>query len=236
MTRQEKSTLRLCQLREPRDARRLLTKLVGEITAGPERLSGVAGARGGAAEPSRTQTLLSASRKTFAHIGKTPHTHRASRLSPRKAARPRYGAVRHGSSSSCGAPKASSGGSVPDVPAHTAPRGAGIRRSRTGAPRAARGVRRCAASRTAPCYATACCAVPCCAIARRAVPCYNMPYCAAPQCHATPYYPTLYCTLRTGPHHPAPNRALPPDCRVRLRRPRARSSVRRGCSSLHKGL
>ena len=92
MTRQEKSTLRLCQLREPRDARRLLTKLVGEITAGPERLSGVAGARGGAAEPSRTQTLLSASRKTFAHIGKTPHTHRASRLSPQKAARPRSAA------------------------------------------------------------------------------------------------------------------------------------------------
>lgn len=161
MTRQEKSTLRLCQLREPRDARRLLTKLVGEITAGPERLSGVAGARGGAAEPSRTQTLLSASRKTFAHIGKTPHTHRASRLSPRKAARPRYGTVRHGSSSSCGAPKASSGGSVPDVPAHTAPRGAGSaaaaperREQREGSGAALRAeLRRAMLQHAVPCHA-----------------------------------------------------------------------------------
>jgi len=209
MTRQEKSTLRLCQLREPRDARRLLTKLVGKITAGPERLSGVAGARGGAAEPSRTQTLLSASRKTFAHIGKTPHTHRASRLSPRKAARPRYGTVRHGSSSSCGAPKASSGGSVPDVPAHTAPRGAGIRRSRTGAPRAARGVRRCAASRTAPCYSMLCRAMlcystPCCAVLCPAITCRTVP------CHsAMPRRTTRRCTARSVPYRTVPYRTAP---------------------------
>lgn len=169
MTRQEKSTLRLCQLREPRDARRLLTKLVGEITAGPERLSGVAGARGGAAEPSRTQTLLSASRKTFAHIGKTPHTHRASRLSPRKAARPRYGTARQ--QLLLRSPEGFEWRFCPRCPRTHSPARRRIRRSRTGAPRAARGVRRCAASRTAPCYATACCAVPCCAIARRAVSC-----------------------------------------------------------------
>lgn len=57
ITRQEKSALRPCRLREPRDARRLLTKSVGKITAGPQRPSGAVGARGGAAEPSRTQTL-----------------------------------------------------------------------------------------------------------------------------------------------------------------------------------
>lgn len=36
-----------------------------------------------------------------------------------------------------------------------------------------------------------------------------MPYCAVPQCHATPYYPTLYCTLRTVPYRTAPPRAEP---------------------------
>lgn len=36
-----------------------------------------------------------------------------------------------------------------------------------------------------------------------------MPYCAVPQCHATPYYPTLYCTLCTVPYRTAPPRAEP---------------------------
>lgn len=209
MTRQEKSTLRLCQLREPRDARRLLTKLVGEITAGPERLSGVAGARGGAAEPSRTQTLLSASRKTFAHIGKTPHTHRASRLSPRKAARPRYGTARQ--QLLLRSPEGFEWRFCPRCPRTHSP---ARRRDPPQPHRSAASSERGPALRCEPncavlcysmlcramlCYSTPCCVVLCPAITCRTVPCHS----------AMPRRTTRRCTARSVPDRTTPRRTAP---------------------------